>query len=106
MEDWVFINPVTSHNYTVDRLSDYWRKNSGLACTHYEGSRHSFCTQIAEIADSVAAQNLMRHADIRSTLEYIHARNEYLRDVLMKRGNVVEMTEKKSDREEVLTFMQ
>jgi hypothetical protein len=36
----------------------------------------------------------MRHADRRSTEKYIHARTEYLRDVLVKRGNVVEMRKK------------
>jgi len=94
-EDWIFINPVTGRYYTVDRLSQYWKKYTGLMCTHYEGSRHSFCTQISEVADSAAAQDLMRHADRRSTDKYIHARTEYLRDVLMKRGDVVEMRKKK-----------
>lgn len=95
-EDWIFINPVTGSHYTVNRLSEYWKRYTGLLCTHYEGSRHSFCTQISEVADSAAAQDLMRHADRRSTEKYIHARTEYLRDVLMKRGNVVEMRKKKN----------
>jgi len=25
-EDWIFINPVTSRHYTVDRLSQYWKR--------------------------------------------------------------------------------
>ncbi len=83
-DDWLFLHPRTGRHYTIRSLSDIW-KTTGLPCTHYEGSRHSFCTQISEVADGVAAQALMRHADARSTARYTHSRTEYLRDVLARR---------------------
>lgn len=87
-DDWLFINPVNGKHYTVHRLGIYWKQYTKLSCSHYEGTRHSFCSQVAEIADRSAAQDLMRHADGRSTDRYIHVRTEYLRDVLAKRGKV------------------
>jgi len=90
-EDWLFLNPRTIRHYTIARLANYWKQYTKLPCSHYEGSRHSFCTQISEVADGVAAQVLMRHADPRSTARYTHNRTEYLRDVLRKRGEVVEL---------------
>lgn len=85
-EDWLFLHPRTKQHYTIHRLALLW-KMTGIPCTHYEGSRHSFCTQISEVADGVAAQALMRHADSRSTARYTHNRTEYLRDVLSRRSS-------------------
>jgi len=94
-EDWLFIHPRTRQHYTVHRLGLYWKEYTKLPCTHYEGTRHSFCTQISELDDKKAAQDLMRHADSRSTDRYIHNRTEYLRDALRKRGDVVVLKRKK-----------
>ncbi len=90
-EDWLFINHDTKRNYTVQYLGKWWKIWTGLTCSHYEGSRHSFCTQIAESANDSAAQRLMRHADKRSTEKYTHHRPTYLRDVVNNRGKVVEL---------------
>jgi integrase len=97
-EDWVFINPSSKSHYTVQRLGHYWKKYTKLPCTHYEGGRHSFCTQISEVAEGVAAQALMRHADARSTARYTHSRTEFLRDVLSRRSSprVVPISAKKT----------
>jgi hypothetical protein len=73
-------NPKTKNHYTVHRLELYWKEHTKLPCTHYEGTRHSFCAQISEIDDKKAVQDLMRHVDNRSTDRYIHSRTEYLRD--------------------------
>jgi integrase len=89
-DEWLFINPQGRH-YTQQNLNDIWKKFTGLEITHYEGSRHSFCTQIAEIADKKAAQSLMRHVAASSTDRYIHSRTEYLREHLEKRNNVVNL---------------
>ncbi len=96
-EDWLFLHPRTGRHYTIHRLALLW-KMTGTPCTHYEGSRHSFCTQISEVADGVAAQALMRHADSRSTARYTHNRTEYLRDVLSRRSSprVLPISSKKS----------
>jgi len=94
-DDWLFVHPKTGKHHTVKCLWLYWKEYTKLPCTHYEGTRHSFCTQIAEFGDKRAAQDLMRHADSRSTDRYIHNRTEYLRDVLKKRGEVVELKRQK-----------
>lgn len=94
-EDWLFIHPKTKTHYTVHGLELNWKKYTKLPCTHYEGTRHSFCTQISEIEDKKAAQDLMRHVDSRSTDKYIHNRTEYLREALKKRGDVVDLKRKK-----------
>lgn len=93
-EDWLFIHPKTKTHYTVQRLGLIWKQYTGLPITHYEGTRHSFATQIAEIADKDAAQELLRHADARSTQKYVHRRTEYLRAALQKRTNVVDLHKK------------
>ena len=92
-DEWLFVNPKGQH-YTAQNLNELWKKYSGIPTTHYEATRHSFCTQIVEVADKKAAQGLMRHASPMSTDRYFHSRTEYLRDHLKKRNNIVEMKRK------------
>jgi integrase len=97
-EDFIFINPDTNRHYTVKALNQIWRKYSGVNCTHYEASRHSFATQLVEACEDVsAAQALLRHADLRSTMHYVHARLERLRHISNKRTktNVIEINAKR-----------
>jgi len=55
---------------------------------YYSASRHSLCTQMVETGVSVfQAQDLMRHADIRSTQKHFHASTERLRDAVNRRGS-------------------
>jgi len=93
-EDWLFLNNQGTH-YSVETLRDTWSKHSGTPITHYEATRHSFCTQIVEVADKKVAKALMRHVSDSSTDRYIHARTEYLREHLEKRGDVVELKRRK-----------
>jgi site-specific recombinase XerD len=65
---FVFINPETKRHYTTKKLNQMWRTYSGTECDYYSASRHSFCTQIAfSGANQFDAQDLMRHADVRTT---------------------------------------
>src|SRR6185369_13303116 len=59
-EEWLFLNKHGRH-FSVGYLADVWAKYSGTEVTHYEAARHSFCTQIVEVADKKSAQDLMRH---------------------------------------------
>lgn len=93
-DDWVFLHPRTKTHYTVLRMGLIWKQYTKLPITHYEGTRHSFATQIAEIGDMKAAQELLRHTDMRSTEKYVHRRTEYLRTALQKRTNVINLHKK------------
>ena len=97
-EDWLFLHPRTKTHYTVARLGLIWKQYTKLPISHYEGTRHSFATQIAELDDMKAAQELLRHSDMRSTEKYVHRRTEYLRAALQKRTNVVELNKKRKEK--------
>ncbi len=73
-EDWLFINPATKSHYTQDRAAIYWNRWSGTNVTHYEATRHSVATGIAEMFsdDARTAQRVLRHSDRRSTEHYLH----------------------------------
>ncbi len=87
---FLFINPDTGRNYMRRQLRDIWAKYSKVPVSHYEASRHSFCTQILQAADAniFDAQELMRHKDIRSTRHYYHATTKKLTDIVNRRGRV------------------
>jgi integrase len=87
---FLFINLNTGKGYTLKTLDNMWSKHVGRKITHYEASRHSFCTQIAESgANLLQAKELMRHKDTRSTEQYFHATTDKLRDIVNRRGKVI-----------------
>ena len=86
---FLFINPETHRAYRPKKLNQLWRKFTGIDITHYEASRHSFCTQIIESADVFSAQRLMRHKNLSSTKVYHHASTKRLEDIVNSRGRVV-----------------
>ncbi len=90
-QDFVFLNPSTGRGYKTEYLRRLWRKYSKAPVTLNEAMRHSFCTQIVEGDDLAAAQTLLRHADIRSTLAYFHANVTKLSDVVNTRGRVLKL---------------
>lgn len=84
---FVFVNPFTGKHYTRARLNKIWRKHSGCSCDFYSASRHSFCTQIIESgANPFDVQELMRHADIKTTRKYYHPTTEKQRNIVNMRG--------------------
>jgi integrase len=87
---FLFTNPITGKGYFLKSLDNIWAKYIGRKITHYEASRHSFCTQISESgANLLQAKELMRHKDIRSTERYFHASTDKLRDIVNRRGKVL-----------------
>ena len=79
--------------YTPRTLQNAWKRYSGLNVSLYEATRHSFCTQIVETgANTLQAQALMRHSDIRSTQKYFHASLTNLREIINRRVNVEKLT--------------
>jgi integrase len=95
-DSFLFINPNTGDGYKTNNIGKIWREHSGISVTFYESSRHSFCTQIVEGgATEFEAEILMRHSDPRSTRKYFHANVTKYRDLVNRRGRVVELAKKK-----------
>lgn len=92
-KDFLFINPSTHKGYTQWFLWDIWKRYSGTDVTLYEGTRHSYCSQIVPLTDKLTAQRLMRHRDGKSTDNYYHACSDVLLDVVQRMSNVVDIKE-------------
>jgi integrase len=107
-DDYLFLHPQTKKHYTVITTAKIWNRYTQLTITqkgktrritHYEGTRHSFATQVGEHGGDIkGVQGLLRHKDSRSTDKYMHPRTEYLREVLQKRTNVVELNKVKNQK--------
>lgn len=94
-EDWVFINPNTGGEYRPKRLYLLWREHSNTGVDLYAATRHSFCTQVVESgANSMEAQALMRHSDVRTTSRYYHCTTRRLKDIVESRGRVCKIKTK------------
>jgi integrase len=87
---FLFINPDTKRGYRYKVLNRLWNKHSGTSVDLYEGTRHSFCTQMIDLLPISDAQKLMRHTDMRSTQRYDHSGDRKQREALNRRGNVIE----------------
>lgn len=87
----VFLFTYKRKPYRPKRLNNLWKQHSELAgITHYDASRHSFCTQIIQSGANVFdAQELMRHKDIRSTRKYYHSATKRLQDIVDRRSKVL-----------------
>ncbi len=94
--EWLFVNSDTGRRYTVKWLNLKWRAYSGTNITHYEGTRHSFATQIIQVTrgNIEAAKELLRHADLRSTQRYLHEQPEFYREVLNERSRASQASAK------------
>ena len=90
-ETFLFINPVTGGGYKQECLRKRWHKHTGLNVSLKEATRHSFCTQIAEggLCNTLQAQELMRHCDLRSTQKYFHGSIEKMKGIVNYRGKVI-----------------
>lgn len=97
--DFLFLNKrgKVNRHYTVNFAARIWDAFSGTGVTHYEGTRHSFCTQIVQAnKDKSVAQMLLRHACSESTDRYIHHDRDYLREALANRSNIVDIHKKRA----------
>ncbi len=85
-EEFLFINPDTKRCYRQKILNNIWKTYSGTDTVHYEGSRHSSLTQLAEAGyDITAIKELAGHTDIRTTQKYIHRSLGKLREIANNR---------------------
>jgi integrase len=88
---WLFVHPATCLRYGVNALNEIWKRSTGLDVTYYEASRHSFVTQCVDSgADALQVKELARHSDVRTTQRYYHGDIKRLRDVVNRRGRVIQ----------------
>lgn len=89
-EEFLFINPDTKRCYRQKVLNNLWKTYSRTNTVHYEGSRHSSITQLAEAGyDITAIKELAGHTDIRTTQKYIHRSLGKLREIANNRKGKV-----------------
>jgi integrase len=88
-EEYILINPDTGKRYPEEMPNVLWKRYTGLQVTHYEASRHSFCTQLADDGiDALQAKELMRHTDVRTAHRYYHADVSRLSVIVNNQGRV------------------
>jgi len=91
-KQFLFINPTRKDHYLPKTLWRIWNKYSGIDnITLYEGTRHSFGSQLIEDNDIYFVKEAMGHADIRTTQSYLHMRVTKLRDILNHRRKVAQI---------------
>ena len=89
-EDWVFANPETGRPYWPGRIQENWlvpaATKAGLGRIGWHTFRHSHSTLLHALGvDLKVQQELLRHADIRTTMNiYTHAVPSALREANSK----------------------
>lgn len=90
---FLFINPITGRHYTRHTLGDYWNRYVDVPLSHYDGTRHSFCTQLVDAdVNPLQAKELMRHSSLKSTENYYHGNINVLRLALNKRAKIISLS--------------
>ena len=74
-EELVFLDPRTGRGYTQNKLNEVWNaacEKAGVSIKLYNATKHSHATNLAlDGVDGRTIQNLLGHADPRSTDVYI-----------------------------------
>lgn len=82
---FLFINSGTSRHYIPDTLWRIWHMHSGLNIRLYDGTRHSFGSQLATESNLYQVSKLMGHSSVKMTEKYLDMQVEDLRSVVNKR---------------------
>ncbi|HNS79394.1 MAG TPA: tyrosine-type recombinase/integrase [Syntrophorhabdus sp.] len=88
---FLFINPRTGKGLLPKVLWYQWHKYSNLDVCLYEGTRHSFGSQLIQNNDVTHVQALMGHSDIRTTMKYLHLKMDKLSDAVNARKKVLRL---------------
>jgi len=95
-DTFIFINPKTKKGYSTEFLRKMWREYSGSGVDLYSATRHSLASQLAAAGiPEKALQDIMGHADPRSTRAYTHFTEERKRSYLDSRSNVIQLSDRK-----------
>ena len=70
-----------------------WHKYSNLDVCLYEGTRHSFGSQLIQNNDVTEVQALMGHSDISTTMN-LHLKMDKLRDAANSRKKVLTLVKR------------
>jgi integrase len=84
-KQYLFVNPNSNRNYLPDTLWRIWRAYSAVDVCLYEGTRHSFGSQLIERADVIFVKELMGHSSVKTTEKYLHMKTTRLRDIVNSR---------------------
>lgn len=95
-KQFLFVNPNTGKGYYPKALWYHWHRYTGLDVCLYEGTRHSFGSQLIQDNDVAVVKELMGHADIRTTQKYLHFRMTHLAEVVSHRKKAVKLVENRS----------
>jgi len=97
---YLFVNPTTRKNYLPDTLWRIWRYNAGIeGITLYEGTRHSFGSQLVLKNDVTIVKELMGHSTIKTTSNYLHFRMNHLSGAInSRRDNIADFVLKKEQK--------
>lgn len=91
-DGFIFINPETKRGYKYEFVRKLWRRCSGVPYRLYDCGRHTFCTQVVDSGvNELRAQEIMGHADRRTTARYYHGSLERQREALEKREKVLQI---------------
>jgi integrase len=94
--EFVFTNQETGRGYKYKFIYRLWKKCSGTQVGFYNGTRHSLGTQLGNAGVPIQdIQKILGHADMRSTQRYVHTSDERTRQLLSRRGKVIDIEEAK-----------
>jgi integrase len=88
--EFIFTNQDGT-GYKPNHPYKIWRKYCDKSFDLYEGTRHSYCTQLVESgANELQAQRMMRHRDRRSTGKYYHPSAKQMKQLANRaRGKII-----------------
>lgn len=95
-KQFLFINTRTNKGYLPKAVWYQWHKHARVDVTLYEGTRHSFGSQLIQNNDVAVVKELMGHSDIRTTQKYLHFRMAHLAEVVRDRKKVIRLLENRS----------
>ncbi len=84
---FLFINPLTRRGYRPKTLRWVWKKFAGVDVRFYEGTRHSWVTQMIEAG--AQPMELGIHSNTNTTRNYFHPSSSRQHELANRRGKVI-----------------
>ncbi len=91
-----FTNPVTNRGYRPAFVRRLWRKYAGVDMRLYDGTRHSWFSQMVEAgATAEELQKAGGHADAKTLQRYFHPSQSRQHELVNRRGKVISFQDAK-----------